>query len=144
MNRQEFLKLIAKSSAAFTLFGTGCIRRSESRRPNIIFILADDLGYGDLSCYGQSHFETPYIDKLATEGMRFTDHYAGSTVCAPSRCSLMTGLHTGHAHIRGNSANGKRIPLRPQDLTVAELLKNAGYTTGIIGKWGLGLNGTTG
>src|SRR5215831_20399471 len=81
--------------------------------PNILFILADDLGYGDLGCYGQSKIKTPNIDKLAAEGMRFTDFYAGSTVCAPSRCCLMTGLHTGHAFIRGNA----RQNLRPQDVT---------------------------
>ncbi|KPK40546.1 MAG: hypothetical protein AMJ65_10500 [Phycisphaerae bacterium SG8_4] len=109
-------------------------------RPNIIFILADDLGYGDLGCYGQKTINTPNIDKLAEEGMRFTDHYAGSTVCAPSRCCLMTGLHTGHAIVRANG----NVPLRPSDVTVAELLKQVGYTTGIIGKWGLGEPGTTG
>ncbi len=109
-------------------------------RPNILFILADDLGYGDLGCYGQKTIRTPHIDKMAEEGMRFTDHYAGSTVCAPSRCCLMTGLHSGHAWVRGNA----RVPLRPSDVTIAELLKQAGYTTGIIGKWGLGEPETTG
>jgi arylsulfatase A-like enzyme len=109
-------------------------------RPNIIFILADDLGYGDLGCYGQKTIQTPNIDRMATEGMRFTDHYAGSTVCAPSRCCLMTGLHTGHALVRGNAL----VPLRPSDVTVAELLKGAGYATGIIGKWGLGEADSTG
>ena len=110
------------------------------KKPNIIFILADDLGYGDLGCYGQKIIKTPNIDKLAKEGMRFTDHYAGSTVCAPSRCCLMTGYHTGHALIRGNA----NVPLRPSDVTVAELLKGAGYYTGIIGKWGLGEADSTG
>jgi arylsulfatase A-like enzyme len=109
-------------------------------KPNIIFILADDLGYGDLGCYGQPVIQTPHIDKMAAEGMIFTDHYAGSTVCAPSRCCLMTGMHTGHARIRGNA----RVPLLPEDVTVAELLKRAGYATGIIGKWGLGEPETTG
>jgi arylsulfatase A len=108
--------------------------------PNIVFILADDLGYGDLGCYGQKKFRTPRIDRLAAEGMRFTQCYAGSTVCAPSRCTLMTGLHTGHAYIRGNAER----PLRPDDLTVAELLKRAGYATGLFGKWGLGLEDTPG
>jgi len=111
-----------------------------SRRPNIIFILADDLGYGDLGCYGQEVIQTPNLDRMAAEGLRFTDCYAGSTVCAPSRCALMTGLHTGHCHVRGNAL----VPLRPEDLTVAEVLKQAGYATGIFGKWGLGEPGTTG
>jgi len=110
------------------------------RRPNIIFILADDLGYGDLGCYGQAKIKTPNIDKLAAEGMRFTDFYAGSTVCAPSRCALMTGLNTGHARVRGNA----NVPLASGDLTVAELLQGSGYHTGLIGKWGLGNEGTTG
>jgi len=124
---------------------TGCgrvatLERDAVARPNIIYILVDDLGYGDLGCYGQNRIRTPNIDRMAAEGMRFTDHYAGSTVCAPSRCCLMTGLHTGHAWVRANG----RLPLRPADVTVAELLKGAGYTTGIIGKWGLGEADTTG
>jgi arylsulfatase A-like enzyme len=109
-------------------------------RPNIVFILADDLGYGDLGCYGQKVIQTPHLDRMAAEGMRFADCYAGSTVCAPSRCALMTGLHTGHCRIRGNAL----VPLEPEDVTVAEVLKPAGYRTGIIGKWGLGEAGTTG
>ncbi|MBX3413036.1 MAG: arylsulfatase [Pirellulales bacterium] len=109
-------------------------------KPNIVFILADDLGYGDLGCYGQQQIRTPRIDRLATEGRRFLDCYAGSTVCAPSRCVLMTGLHTGHARVRGNAL----VPLEPEDVTVAEILRAAGYATGIIGKWGLGEPGTTG
>jgi len=109
-------------------------------RPNVIFIMADDLGYGDLGCYGQKVIQTPQIDRLAAEGVRFTQFYSGSTVCAPARCCLMTGLHTGHAHVRGN----KRVPLRPADVTVAEIFKRAGYTTGIVGKWGLGEPDTTG
>src|SRR5437868_8709291 len=109
-------------------------------RPNIVFILADDLGYGDLGCYGQKEIQTPNLDRLAAQGVRFTQCYAGSTVCAPSRCCLMTGQHTGHARIRGNGP----LPLRPEDVTVAELLKKAGYATGIFGKWGLGDHDTTG
>ena len=85
-------------------------------RPNIVFILADDLGYGNLGCYGQRRIKTPHLDQLAAEGMRFTDAYAGSTVCAPSRCALMTGLHTGHGRTRGNQLPD--LPLRPQDITV--------------------------
>jgi arylsulfatase A-like enzyme len=108
--------------------------------------MADDLGYGDLGCYGQKRIKTPNIDWLAREGMRFTDHYAGSTVCAPSRCSMMTGLHTGHARVRGNYKTPPmgQYPLREDDLTVAQLLKQAGYTTGLIGKWGLGGPGSSG
>ncbi len=109
-------------------------------RPNILFILADDLGYGDLGCYGQEKIKTPNLDKLAAEGVRFTQVYAGSTVCAPSRCSLMTGLDTGHAYVRGNA----KLALRPGDVTVAEILEAAGYHTGLIGKWGLGNEHTTG
>jgi arylsulfatase A-like enzyme len=119
--------------------GPGLAEES-SRPPNIVFVLADDLGYGDLGCYGQKEIQTPLLDRLAAEGMRFTQCYAGSTVCAPSRCALMTGRHTGHATIRGNAL----VPLRPEDVTVAEVLKAAGYTTGLIGKWGLGEPGTTG
>jgi arylsulfatase A-like enzyme len=109
-------------------------------RPNIILIQADDLGYGDLSAYGQRKFKTPNIDRIAAEGLRFTQYYAGSTVCAPSRSALMTGQHTGHTRIRGNA----RYPLAPEDVTVAEVLKSAGYKTALIGKWGLGEAGTTG
>jgi arylsulfatase A-like enzyme len=110
------------------------------RPPNIIFILADDLGYGDLGCYGQKQIQTPHLDRMAAKGMRFTQAYAGSTVCAPSRCALMVGQHTGHCLIRGNA----RVPLRPEDRTVAEVLKEAGYTTGLVGKWGLGEPDSTG
>ncbi len=109
-------------------------------KPNIIYIMADDLGYGDLGCYGQTWIKTPHIDRLARNGMKFTDFYAGSTVCAPSRCVLMTGLHTGHCFIRGNGKDN----LRPEDITVAEVIKPAGYATGQIGKWGLGHEGSTG
>jgi arylsulfatase A-like enzyme len=114
--------------------------RPKAPKPNIIFILADDLGYGDLGCYGQTKIKTPNLDQLAKEGLRFREFYAGDTVCAPSRCALMTGLHTGHAKIRGNA----NVALGPDDLTVAELLKAAGYTTALIGKWGLGDVGTAG
>jgi len=103
-------------------------------RPNIIYILADDLGYGDLGCYGQKTLATPNLDRMATEGMRFTQHYAGSTVCAPSRCVLLTGLHTGHCRVRGNGPG----QLLDEDVTIAEVLKKAGYRTGCVGKWGIG------
>jgi arylsulfatase A-like enzyme len=118
----------------------GNLRANAAGKPNIIFILADDLGYADLGCYGQKRIKTPNLDRLAEEGMRFTQCYAGSTVCAPSRCCLMMGMHTGHARIRGNA----RVPLEASDLTVAEILKPAGYHTAAIGKWGLGNEGTTG
>src|SRR5437870_3916906 len=117
-----------------------CTVVSAADKPNIIFILADDMGYGDLGCYGQMKIKTPNIDKLATEGMKFTQCYAGSTVCAPSRCCLMTGKHTGHCFIRGNND----VPLPPSEITVATVLKNAGYATGLVGKWGLGDPGSIG
>jgi arylsulfatase A-like enzyme len=116
------------------------------RPPNIIFILADDLGYGDLGSYGQKKLQTPHLDRLAAEGMRFSQFYAGSAVCAPSRSVLMTGLHTGHTPIRGNKGvkpMGQK-PLPAETLTVAGLLKKAGYATGLVGKWGLGGPGSTG
>lgn len=113
--------------------------------PNIVLILADDLGIGDLGCYGQKLIATPNLDRMAAEGMLFRAAYAGSPVCAPSRCVLMTGLHTGHARVRDNhNHRGERVPLRPDDFTVAELLKQAGYRTALIGKWGLGEAGTHG
>jgi arylsulfatase A len=133
-------RLAAAVAAALVLLLYGSRTRAAGRSdgpPNIILILADDLGYGDLSCYGQARFVTPHLDRLADEGMRFTDFYAGSTVCAPSRCALMTGLHTGHCTVRGNGA-GMNQSLRDDDTTVAEILKSAGYVTGLIGKWGLG------
>jgi arylsulfatase A-like enzyme len=108
-------------------------------RPNIILIVADDLGYGELGSYGQKKIQTPHLDRMAAEGMRFTQFYAGSTVCAPSRAVFMTGLHTGNVRIRGNTP---RVPLAKEDLTIAELLKHSGYATCAIGKWGLGLEPT--
>src|SRR6185369_7948580 len=116
-----------------------------ARKANIILILADDLGFGDLGCYGQKLIKTPNLDQLAAEGIRFTQVYASAPVCAPSRASLMTGLHQGHAYIRGNNdSNGQRVSLRPQDTAIAQVLKSAGYRTGIIGKWGLGEPDTDG
>ncbi len=133
---------MAVSVVAVTMgLGIGPLWAAEpAERPNIIFILADDLGYGDLGCYGQKQIRTPAIDRMASEGMLCTECYAGSTVCAPSRCALVTGLHTGHARIRGNAD----VPLEPQDMTVAEVLHRAGYVTGLIGKWGLGEPGSSG
>ncbi|MEZ4849468.1 MAG: sulfatase-like hydrolase/transferase [Bacteroidia bacterium] len=115
-------------------------------KPNIVYILADDLGYGDLSCYGQTHFSTPNIDQLAAAGMLFTQHYSGATVCAPSRSALLTGQHTGHTFVRGNKEvqpEGQH-PLEANAFTLAEALKNAGYVTGAFGKWGLGYPGSEG
>ncbi len=132
------------------------IKPISGKKPNIIYILADDLGYGELGCYGQKQIETPNIDKLAANGMRFTQHYSGAPVCAPSRCVLLTGKHMGHSFIRGNDEWDERgkvwdykamiadstlegqSPLPDDEITIAQLLKTAGYATGIVGKWGLG------
>jgi arylsulfatase A-like enzyme len=114
-----------------------------ARRPNIIFLLADDLGYGDLGCYGQTKIRTPHIDRLAAEGMKFTNFYCGCSVCAPSRCTLMTGRHLGHATVRDNMQRAPghegQHPMQAGTVTVAQLLKRAGYATAIVGKWGLGM-----
>lgn len=115
------------------------------RPPNIVLIVADDLGYGDLGAYAQQLIPTPNLDRMAAEGMQFTQHYAGAPVCAPSRSVLLTGRHAGRTTVRGNfGANGERVPLREEDVTVAELLGGAGYATGVVGKWGLGEPGTSG
>jgi len=119
----------------------GSVTFGQQNRPNIIFIVADDLGYGNLTSYNsKSPVKTPNIDRLGQEGIRFTNFYSGNTVCAPSRCALLTGRHMGHAYIRGNT----RLPLRAQDSTLAQLLQQQGYQTGMFGKWGLGEAGTTG
>ena len=124
----------------------------EKSKPNIVYILADDLGFGELGCYGQKKIRTPNLDALAASGMRFTQHYSGSPVCASSRCVLMTGKHTGHAYIRGNTEVGGwgpefpegQTPLISEEVTIAELLKQQGYATAAIGKWGLGGPGSVG
>ena len=125
---------------------TTALPADTTSRPNIVFILADDLGYGDLGCYGQAKIATPHLDRMAAEGMRFTQFYAGSTVCAPSRSVLMTGQHLGHTRVRGNAgpANTQAQMLRDSDITVAEVLQQASYQTGLIGKWGLGMPGDEG
>ena len=126
-----------------TILAVGSVAQD---RPNIIFILADDLGYGDLGSYGQRLIQTPHIDRLATDGMRFTQFYAGATVCAPSRSALMTGQHSGHTYIRGNKEIQPegQYPLADSVQTFAQLLQDAGYVTGAFGKWGLGMVGTSG
>ena len=119
---------------------------SRAAGPNVVYLLLDDAGYGDFSCYGQQKFRTPAIDRMAAEGLRFTDFYAGSTVCAPSRCSLMVGKHTGHTYIRGNrevQPEGQAA-IPAETVTLPKLLKRAGYATGAFGKWGLGAPGSAG
>ena len=111
---------------------------AEAIKPNVIYILADDLGYGDLSCYGQKKFQTPNIDRLAKEGLKFTAHYSGNTVCSPSRAVLMTGQHSGHCYIRGNLSGENGAALDPKMTVLPEVFKAAGYRTGAFGKWGLG------
>ena len=141
----------------FLFFAASCGSKdsvdTEVNKPNIIFIMADDLGYADTGAYGQKLIKTPNIDRLAKEGMRFTQVYSGSSVCAPARSVLMTGQHTGHTTVRGNFGIGGvvglgggqgRVPLRAEDVTVAQLLKSVGYTTGMVGKWGLGEPNTPG
>lgn len=134
LTRRDLLRYAAAGPVAAAL------NAQPPRSPNILFILADDLGYGDLGCYGQQRIKTPNLDKLAASGIRFTQTYAGATVCAPSRCCLMTGKHTGHTTIRGNKK--PEVGLKPDEATVPSLLKRAGYTTALFGKWGLGGPGT--
>lgn len=130
------LAMLAPAAAA-----TESPTASDASRPNIIFILADDLGWGELGSYGQRVIRTPHLDRLAAEGMRFTQFYAGSTVCAPSRSVLLTGRHQGRTRVRGNSPDPIKLALLEEDLTFAEPLREAGYRTGYIGKWGLGDRG---
>ena len=158
MRRRDFLKSSALGAASCAMFGAlGAVRAAGSgRKPNVVFILADDLGYAEVGCYGQKKIKTPHIDRLAAEGMRLTQAYSGNPVCAPSRCTLMTGLHTGHAQVRGNkqvggkagwelgSTIGGQWPIAEDTYTVAKMFKQAGYATGAFGKWGLGRVGTSG
>lgn len=142
------ISLLALAAIAFVVNAAswGVAAPSTSRPPNIVFVIADDLGYGDLGCYGQKKIKTPRLDQLAREGMKFTQHYSGSPVCAPSRCVLMTGLHPGHALVRTNFATPPegQFPLPAGTVTLARLLHDRGYATGGFGKWGLGGPGSTG
>ncbi|MFR9542365.1 MAG: arylsulfatase [Rikenellaceae bacterium] len=148
MNNQfkSLMTLTALASTATGLSSRSSAAVAEAKKTNVIFILADDLGYGDLGCYGQTKFETPNIDKLAASGMLFTQNYAGNTVSAPSRCSLITGRHSGHTEIRGNrELEGEgQLGIEAATVTVAELMKEQDYATGAFGKWGLGAVGGEG
>lgn len=132
--------LVALLASALSCAGPSGDAPSEDLLPNVVWIMADDLGYGDLGSYGQERIRTPHLDRMAQEGMRFTDAYAGFTVCAPSRSVLMTGQHTGHTRVRRNGSPG----LWDEDVTVAELLKAEGYATALVGKWGLGMEDSPG
>jgi arylsulfatase A-like enzyme len=123
--------------AALALFATTAGAES-APKPNIILIMADDLGYANLGCYGQKHIRTPELDRMAAEGLKFTRFYAGSALCLPARCTLMTGLHTGHSRCRANGGGGKHDPIHAEDTTLATVMKAAGYRTGMVGKWSLG------
>jgi arylsulfatase A len=147
MKQKIFLITLPIYTAIALVFFISCNPKTEApRKPNIIYIMADDMGYNDLGCYGAPRIQTPNIDRMAAEGIRFTQHYAGTSVCAPSRSALMTGQHTGHTPVRGNlqwEPYGQ-YPLPENTITVASLLKQAGYKTSLIGKWGLGVEGTSG
>ncbi len=135
------MKPVLRLLLPFLLFGAGTVAPGASaQRPNLIWIMADDLGYGDLGCYGQQVIKTPQLDRMAREGLRFTQFYAGATVCAPSRSVLMTGQHHGRTRVRGNAGptNPRAQALRAGDVTVARTLRDAGYATALVGKWGLG------
>ncbi len=161
MHRRSFLKSLSTAMGTALAGGFLNCQRAQAQ-PNIVFILADDLGYGELGCYGQEKIETPNIDNLATTGMRFTQFYSGAPVCAPARCVLLTGKHSGHAYIRGNdewasrgdvwdyakmvedpNLEGQR-PLPQDTVTIGKLLQSAGYKTAVVGKWGLGAPNTVG
>ena len=144
MKRRDFLKAAGFGAAAFAVPGCAYARRSrvnKRSKPNIIYIMLDELGYFELSCMGNKYLKTPNIDRMATEGIRFTQALAGGAVCAPTRGVFLTGLHAGHTTVRRNSQNW---PMRAEDVTIGEVLKKAGYATGGFGKWGCGDRGTTG
>lgn len=150
MNRRNFLRATGAGALTLALGRRVISARASGKNPNIIFIMADDLGYKELGCYGQKKIKTPNVDQLAAQGMRFTDYYTGSAVCAPARCNLMTGKHGGHAYIRNNARVGSwnsfrgQLPIPDEAVTAAEVLKKQGYVTGAFGKWGLGEVGSTG
>lgn len=148
-------RLIALLLSCYVLTGSTpsfSQKKKTNRKPNIIYIYANDLGYGELGCYGQKKIKTPHLDQLASEGIRFTKHYTSTPVCAPARCMLLTGRHGGHSFIRGNyeqggfkdDQEGGQMPLPEGTLTIAKLLQNAGYVTGAFGKWGLGMANSSG
>jgi arylsulfatase A len=139
------MRTVNKIFCLVFLLSIQCVK-AQDKKPNIILILADDLGYGDIGCYGQKKIETPNIDRLAKLGVKFTQFYSGSTVCAPARCSFMTGLHTGHTSIRGNRGLQPegQFPLPDSVITIAQILQQAGYTTAAFGKWALGFITTSG
>jgi len=144
INLKKWLVLTCAAALAAGVFGVGSVASAKAKRPNILLLLADDLGYGELGCYGQEVIRTPNIDRLAGEGMRFTQFYAGSAVCAPSRAVLMTGKQVGRLNIRGNygliaDQVWGRVALKKENMTVAEMLRGAGYQTAFIGKWHLGV-----
>ncbi|TWU57630.1 arylsulfatase [Rubripirellula reticaptiva] len=138
----RWITLILLCTIPFSIF-VEPVSGADSDSPNVIFILADDLGIGDLGCYGQQKLKTPNIDRLASEGLRFTDHYSGNTVCSPSRAVIMTGQHPGHVHCRGNGEENT-FALDPKMITLPRMFKNAGYATGAFGKWGLGITSDSG
>ncbi len=148
----RYIPVISILLCALLSFGQSSKGKIAEKFPNIIYIYADDLGYGELGCYGQQKIKTPHLDRMAKEGMRFTQHYASAPVCAPSRAMLLTGKHAGHSYIRGNyelggfedNNEGGQMPLPEGIFTLPKMLKNAGYTTGMAGKWGLGMAGTSG
>ena len=152
MDRRQFIKGVGLGLAGVCT--TGCSRllsgAPQRKKPNIVYIYADDLAYGELGCYGQTKIRTPNIDRLCAEGMKFTNHYSGSDVCAPSRCNLMTGKHAGNAYVRDNFEVGAsqtfegQLPLPAKSVTIASLLKQSGYKTAAFGKWGLGAVDSTG
>ena len=141
LNRRNFLKMVAAGGASISIGGNVFappVIAARRKQPNIVFIMADDLGYGDLGCYGQEKIQTPSLDRMARQGLKFTHFHAGFTVCLPSRCTLMTGLHTGHCRCRINGGGGEHPMLEEEDTTIATVLKAAGYKTAMTGKWSLG------